>query len=99
MGTYRQASPPALGLRAGDDVVPHLDESGHRHDERRCRRVGTKSGTLTFAPGETTKTITIEVKGDSKREANETFYLELFGLSSNGLFTKSRGVGTIMNDD
>ncbi|HKB39796.1 MAG TPA: Calx-beta domain-containing protein [Gemmataceae bacterium] len=32
-----------------------------------------KSGTLTFAPGETTKTITIEVKGDSKKEANETF--------------------------
>ena len=30
-----------------------------------------KTGTLTFAPGETTKTITIEVKGDSKKEANE----------------------------
>src|SRR5207244_4820038 len=27
---------------------------------------GAKTGTLTFAPGETTKTITIEVKGDSK---------------------------------
>ena len=25
-----------------------------------------KTGTLTFAPGETTKTITIEVKGDCK---------------------------------
>jgi hypothetical protein len=58
-----------------------------------------KSGTLTFAPGETTKTITIEVKGDSKKEANETFYLDLFGLSSNALFTKNRGVGTILNDD
>jgi hypothetical protein len=58
-----------------------------------------KSGTLTFAPGETTKTITIEVKGDSKREGNETFYLDLFGLSSNTLFTKNRGVGTILNDD
>src|SRR5262249_14368468 len=30
-----------------------------------------KAGTLTFAPGETTKTITIEVKGDNKKEANE----------------------------
>jgi hypothetical protein len=38
-----------------------------------------KTGTLTFwpSPGETTKTITIEVKGDSKQEANETFYLDL----------------------
>jgi chitinase len=58
-----------------------------------------KTGTLTFAPGETTKTITIEVKGDSKREANETFYLDLSGLSSNALFTRNRGTGTILNDD
>jgi hypothetical protein len=58
-----------------------------------------KSGTLTFNPGQTTKTITIDVKGDSKREANETFYVDLFGLSGNALFTKNRGVGTILNDD
>ena len=58
-----------------------------------------KTGTLTFAPGETTKTITIEVKGDSRREANETFYLDLFGNSSNSLFTKNRAVGSILNDD
>jgi hypothetical protein len=58
-----------------------------------------KTGTLTFAPGETTKTITIEVKGDSKKEADETFYLDLFGLSSNALFTKNHGLGTILNDD
>jgi hypothetical protein len=58
-----------------------------------------KTGTLTFAPGETSKTITIEVKGDSRKEANETFYLDLTGLSSNGLFTRSRGIGTILNDD
>ncbi|MCI0376387.1 MAG: hypothetical protein L0215_02145 [Gemmataceae bacterium] len=51
---------------------------------------------MTFAPGETTKTITIEVKGDSKKEANETFYLDLFGNSSNTLFTKDRGLGTIL---
>ena len=57
------------------------------------------SGTLTFAPGETTKTITIEVKGDNKREADEYFYLDLFGNSSNSLFTKNRGLGTILNDD
>jgi hypothetical protein len=50
-----------------------------------------KTGTLTFSPspGETTKTITIEVKGDSKKEANP-------GASG---FTESRGIGTILNDD
>jgi hypothetical protein len=58
-----------------------------------------KTGTLTFKPGETSKTITIVVNGDSKKEADETFYLDLFGLSSNALFTKNRGIGTILNDD
>ena len=38
-------------------------------------------------------------KGDSQQEANETFYLDLFGNSSNSLFNKNRGLGTILNDD
>jgi hypothetical protein len=38
-------------------------------------------------------------RGNSKKEVNETFYLDLFGNSSNALFTKSRGTGTILNDD
>jgi Calx-beta domain len=59
-----------------------------------------KTGTLTFNPGETTKTITIEVKADHKKEADETFYLDLFGNSPDASgFTKSRGIGTILNDD
>jgi hypothetical protein len=58
-----------------------------------------KTGTLTFAPGETTKIITIEVKGDSKKEANETFYLDLFGASRNALFLDALGLGTVLNDD
>ena len=57
------------------------------------------TGTLTFAPGETTKTVTIVVNGDSKKEADETFYLDRFGNSSNSLLTKSSGLGTILNDD
>jgi hypothetical protein len=58
-----------------------------------------KTGTLTFAPGEMTKTITIVVNGDNKKEADEMFYLDLFDNSSNALFTKKRGLGTIFSDD
>ena len=58
-----------------------------------------RTGTLTFLRGETTMTIAIEVKCYSKKEADETFYLDLFGNNSNSLFTKSRGLGTILNDD
>jgi hypothetical protein len=58
-----------------------------------------RTGTITFNPGETSKTITIDIKGDNKREADEWFYLDLFGNSSNSLFAKYRGTGTILNDD
>src|SRR5262249_18480477 len=33
-----------------------------------------QTGTLTLKPGETTRTITITVKGDNKKEATEYFY-------------------------
>jgi hypothetical protein len=57
------------------------------------------SGTVTFAPGETTRTITIKVKGDRKVEADETFFVKLFGVSSNALILDAQGIGTILNDD
>jgi hypothetical protein len=58
-----------------------------------------KSGSVTFAPGETIKTITIVVNGDKSRESNETFFADLFGPSSNALVSVARGTGTIFNDD
>jgi hypothetical protein len=56
------------------------------------------SGKLTFAPGETTKTITIQVIGDRKKEANETFFLNLSG-AVDAVFADSQGLGKILNDD
>jgi len=58
-----------------------------------------KTGALTFAAGELTKTITIEVKGDNREELDEMFIVELFDLSSNAKFSTFRGIGTILNDD
>lgn len=58
-----------------------------------------KSGTLTFNPGETTKTITIEVKGDKVKEADETFFIRLSNASSNAMILDDTGLGLILNDD
>jgi hypothetical protein len=57
------------------------------------------SGTVTFAPGETTKTITVTVKGDKRRESDEWFAVNLSGASSNALIGDSQGMGWILNDD
>ncbi len=58
-----------------------------------------KTGTLTFAAGETSKTFTVTIKGDKKREANEYFQVLLSGASSNALISYEYGLGTILNDD
>lgn len=57
------------------------------------------SGTLTFAPGETSKTIAVVVYGDRKIEGDETFSVNLTGASSSALITDGTGIGTILNDD
>ena len=57
-----------------------------------------RTGTLTFAPGETTKTITVQVKGDKKKEANETFFVNLSGAVG-ATILDGQGLGTILNDD
>lgn len=56
------------------------------------------SGTLTFAPGETSKTITVLVKGDTLDEPNETFLVKLSN-PTNATLARAQGVGTITDDD
>lgn len=57
-----------------------------------------KSGTLSFSPGDTSKTVSVTVKGDSSREPNETFGVNLSD-SANASLADSQGIGTIRNDD
>lgn len=55
------------------------------------------SGTLTFAPGETQKTITVAIRGDTDTgEPDETF-LVLLSDAVNANFLKFEGRGTILN--
>ena len=56
------------------------------------------SGTLTFAPGETSQTFTVAVVGDTKAEPNETFTVSLNSPHNATLGTAS-AIGTIINDE
>jgi hypothetical protein len=57
-----------------------------------------KSETLTFAPGETSKTFTVDVKGDTTPEGDETVGIRLAGAVG-GRIAKAVATGTIVNDD
>jgi len=60
------------------------------------------SGTLTFAPGETTKTITVQIIGDMTPESEEVFFLRLSGATNasiaNSWGSWGAGCGIIMDD-
>ena len=56
------------------------------------------NGTLNFAPGQTSKTVTVLVNGDLLDEGNETFFLNLTN-PANATISDGQGVGTITNDD
>ncbi len=56
------------------------------------------TGTLSFATGETTKTINVPIIGDTTVEGNETFLVNLTN-PTNAILSDSQGSGTITNDD
>ncbi|MCW2244172.1 Ca2+-binding RTX toxin-like protein [Azospirillum canadense] len=58
-------------------------------------------GTVTFAAGETSKTIAVDVVGDTVAEANETFAVTLGtpAAGSNVKLGNRQATGTILNDD
>ena len=58
----------------------------------------TTAGTLTFAPSETSKTVTVPICGDTAVESNETFRVDL-GTPVNAALLDGQGIGTIQNDD
>lgn len=57
-----------------------------------------QAGSLTFAPGQTSKTITVPIIGDNVVEPDETFTVNLSGASG-AIISDNQAIGTILNDD
>jgi Ca2+-binding RTX toxin-like protein len=61
------------------------------------------AGTVTFAPEETSKNVTVVVNGDTVIEPDETFFVNLSNPQSNpepdATIADGQGQGTIVNDD
>ncbi len=60
---------------------------------------GLPSGTLTFADGETSQTVVVQVQGDGADEPDETVTLELSGATGGATIADGSATGTITNDD
>ncbi len=58
----------------------------------------TTSGTLTFSPGQTSKTISVPVLGDTLDENDETFSVNL-SAPVNATLSTATGTGTIVDND
>ena len=58
----------------------------------------TASGTVTFAPGETTRTVLVKTIDDSVTEPTETFTVNLTNPSG-ATIANGQGVGTILDDE
>lgn len=56
------------------------------------------TGTLTFAPGQTTRTIPVTINGDTTNEQDETFQVTL-SSASGATVSDATGIGTIADDD
>jgi hypothetical protein len=57
------------------------------------------SGTVTFQPGETAKSVVVSVVGDTLREADETFKVTLARPTGGASLGRAQATGVVQNDD
>ena len=76
----------ATSKETGDTATPGTDYTAD-------------SGTLSFAAGDTSKTVTVKVTGDQVDEANETLTLTLSNATGGADIGDATATGTITDDD
>jgi hypothetical protein len=89
------------GLTTGSTTVNYAGTGSGTNPANAADFVGgvLPSGTVSFAAGETSKPITINVNGDATVEPDEGFTVTLSGASGGAQITTPTATGTITNDD
>ncbi|MDY6805661.1 MAG: Calx-beta domain-containing protein, partial [Cyanobacteriota bacterium] len=87
-----------LSLDEANDKVVRVKYATANDTAKAGQDYVAKSGWVTFQPGQTSKKITVRLKGDEKFEEDETFFLKLTDFRR-AIAESNRAVGTIENDD
>ncbi|MCC5635101.1 hypothetical protein LC593_04385 [Nostoc sp. CHAB 5844] len=58
-----------------------------------------QGGTLTFAPGETVKTVRVTLKNDANIESSQNFGFQLYSPSANAALARNLATATIIDND
>jgi hypothetical protein len=88
------------GLTTGTTTVSYAVVGSGTNPANAADFGGTlPAGQVTFAPGETSRTVTVLVTGDTDLEADEQFTVTLSNPPENAQITVAAAVGTILNDD
>lgn len=96
-GTRHADFTVALSAPSEDTItVEYVTEDGTARVSNRDYYAA--SGVLTFQLGQTIASIAIAIRGDHKRESDETFFVYL-GNPIGAVLADDEGVGTILNDD
>ena len=86
--------------RGGDTTVPVAVQYATSDQSTNPNDYAAASGTVSFAAGETSKQVTVDVNGDTTVEPDETFLVALSGATGGGAtIADGTGLGTIVNDD
>jgi len=92
-----------VSLSAASDVAVSLNFATANGSAKSPEDYDAKSGSLSFAAGQTSLTVAVVVKGDRTKEAQEVFYVNLSGaagaLIPQNWGVNIKGTGVVKNDD
>jgi probable HAF family extracellular repeat protein len=88
----------AVSLSAAYDAPVNVNFATVNGSAKSGEDYDAASGSIAFAAGETSQTVTVNVKGDRKVESQEVFYVNL-SAAAGAFITSSQGTGVVKNDD
>ena len=97
-GTANLTFTVSLSTASGKQVTVNYADAGTGTATSGTDYTALTAGTLTFAAGDTSKTITVSVTGDTLDEGDETVEVKLSG-AANATIATATGTGTITDDD